>query len=270
MSLRTNVALWLLATWVLLAMIGPAFPLDPNIVELERMFATPIEAPPFGRDELGRPLLDRLILGARLSCFVAFTVVAISAAIGIPIGLAAGYFGGWLDRSVVAVIDIFLAFPGILLAIALAAILGPGLDNLVVALSAMGWVGFARLARVQAQSLRGSEHVQAALSAGVSHHVVLHRHILRLSAAPLLVEASFSVASVVIAEAGLSFLGLGVQPPQPSWGGMIQEGVRYLLVAPHLVLAPGLAICVIVLAANRLGDELRDALDVRFSARNRP
>jgi peptide/nickel transport system permease protein len=196
-------------------------------------------------------------------------VVGLSALIGVSLGLVAGYFGGLADRLISRLIEIFLAFPGILLAIALAAVLGPGLENAVLALAAMGWVGFARLARGQALSLRRREHVQAALALGCGHPWILRRHLLPLVAGPVTVEASFGIANVVIAEAGLSFLGLGVQPPDTSWGSMIRDGVRYMLVAPHLVLAPGLALSLVVLAANRLGDAVRDRLDVRLSARSR-
>jgi peptide/nickel transport system permease protein len=193
---------------------------------------------------------------------VSLLVVGLSAVAGTVIGLTAGYLGGWADRIASRIIDVFLAFPGILLAIALAAVLGPGLGNLVLALSLMGWVGFARLARAQALTLRQREHVQAALALGAGHGRIIARHLLPLSLAPILVEASFGVANVVVAEAGLSFLGLGVQPPQASWGSMIRDGVRYMLVAPHLVLAPGMALCLVVFAANRLGDALRDRFDV--------
>ncbi len=156
-----------------------------------------------------------------------------------------------------------MAFPGILLAIALASILGPGLNNLVIALSVVGWVGYARLARAQILSLKTREHVLAAKALGVGESTIILRHLLPLAAAPLLVEATFGVASVVVAEAGLSFLGLGMQPPDASWGSMIRDGARYMLVAPHLVAVPGLAIFVVVLAVNIVGDRLRDAWDPR-------
>jgi peptide/nickel transport system permease protein len=156
-----------------------------------------------------------------------------------------------------------MAFPGILLAIALAGLLGPGIGNLVIALSLVGWVGFARLARAQVLSLKQREHVQAAQALGSRTTDIIRRHLVPLIAAPLLVEATFAVAAVVIAESGLSFLGLGVQPPEASWGSMIRDGVRYLLVAPHLVLAPGLSLFLVVLSVNLLGDRWRDKLDVK-------
>lgn len=258
----TRVVKVILIAWVLLALCGPLLPLQPNRVDLPTILAPPSASHWLGNDELGRPVLDRLIAGAGVSLLVALSTVAISAALGIAVGLAAGYFGGWLDRVVSRVIEVFLAFPGMLLAIALAAMTGPGLGNVIFALAIMGWVGYARLVRIQVMALRSREHVLAALAVGRGHAAVLYRHLLPLVLAPVWVEASFGVAGAVIAEAGLSFLGLGVQAPAASWGGMIRDGVRYLLVAPHLVLAPGIALCLVVVAANLLGDALRDRLDV--------
>jgi peptide/nickel transport system permease protein len=181
--------------------------------------------------------------------------------------LTAGYFGGRVDRVISRLIEVFLAFPGMLLAIAMAAMIGPGIENVIIALATMGWVGYARLVRVQVLSLRRREHVLAAVALGRTDLAIMHRHLLPLVMAPVWVEASFGVAGAVVAEAGLSFLGLGIQPPDASWGGMIRDGVRYLLVAPHLVLAPGAALFLVVLAANLFGDALRDRLDV--TSRNR-
>jgi peptide/nickel transport system permease protein len=171
--------------------------------------------------------------------------------------------GGWTDRVITKIIDVFLAFPGLLLAIALAAILGPGIENVVFALVVVGWVGYARLARAQTLSLRSREHVLAARALAVPTWLILFRHLVPLLLAPLGVEATFGIAGAVISEAGLSFLGLGVQPPDASWGSMIKEGTRYLLVAPHLVLAPGIALMLVVLAVNLIGDQWRDYLDVK-------
>jgi peptide/nickel transport system permease protein len=192
-------------------------------------------------------------------------VVGLSLLAGTFIGTATAYHGGWWDRVAVQVVDIFLAFPGILLAIALAGLLGPGIDNVVIALTTVGWVGYARLARAQVLSLKHREHVLAAQALGTGRWRIMYRHLLPLMLAPLIVEATFGVAAVVVAEAGLSFLGLGVQPPAASWGAMIRDGTRYLLVAPHVVLAPGLAMLAVVLAVNLLGDRLRDRLDTRLN-----
>ena len=183
--------------------------------------------------------------------------------IGTLIGIFAAWFGGWWDTVTVLVIDIFMAFPGILLAIALAGLLGPGVMNAVIALSVVGWVGFARLSRAQALTIKQREHVNAARALGTGTAGITMRHLLPLGAAPLIIEATFAIAGTVIAEASLSFLGLGVQAPHASWGSMIRDGTRYMLVAPHMVLAPGLAIFLVVLSINLLGDRLRDKMDVR-------
>jgi peptide/nickel transport system permease protein len=193
--------------------------------------------------------------------------VGLSLLAGTLFGIATAYRGGWWDKLAVQLVDTFLAFPGILLAIALAGLLGPGIDNVVIALTAVGWVGYARLSRAQVLSLKHREHVQAATCLGSSRWCIMRKHMLPLMAAPLIVEATFGVAAVVIAEAGLSFLGLGVQPPQASWGAMIRDGTRYMLVAPHMVLAPGIAIFAVVLSINLLGDRLRDTLDKKMTAR---
>jgi peptide/nickel transport system permease protein len=257
---------WLIVgIWALAAVVGPWLPLAPDRIDLPRILADPGAAAWLGTDDLGRPVLDRLLVGARTSFVVAVGVVLVSALVGTAIGATAGFIGGWPDLVIVRIIDVFLAFPGILLAIALAGLLGPGLGNVVIALVAVGWVGYARLARAQVLSLRTRDHVLAARALGVRGPRILVRHLLPLTLAPLLIEATFGIAAVVIAEAGLSFLGLGVQPPASSWGTMIRDGVAYMLVAPHLVLAPGVAIMLVVLAVNLVGDRLRDRLDVRVA-----
>lgn len=257
----------ILLLWLLAALLGPLLPLAPNAIDLPNILAGPSLAHPLGTDDLGRPVFDRLLLGARTSLLVAAGVVALSVVLGVMIGGVAGLVGGGLDTLVVRLIDVFLAFPGILLAIALAGVLGPGLANVVIALAAVGWVGYARLTRAQVLSLRHRDHVLAARALAVPWPRLLSRHLLPLALAPLIVEATFGIASVVVAEAGLSFLGLGVQPPAASWGSMIRDGVDVMLVAPHLVLAPGLALLSVVLAVNLAGDQLRDRLDVRAGRR---
>lgn len=260
--------LGILAAWVALALAAILLPLDANRISLEALFAPPLQAGYLlGSDELGRSLAQRLVDGAGISLLVAMVSVGVSASVGTVIGMLAGYLGGWADRVISRVIEVFLAFPGLLLAIALAGMLGPGIGNVILALSLMGWVGYARLARNQVLSLRQREHISAAIALGRGDIAIMRVHLLPLLLAPLLVEASFGIASAVVAEAGLSFLGLGVQPPQASWGSMIREGVRYLLVAPHLVLVPGLALSLVVLSANLLGDALRDRLDVTSRSR---
>ncbi len=262
-------AVLIILAWTLLALLAGQLPLDPDRIDLQRILLPPAAGGGLGFDDLGRPVLDRMLVGARTSFVVAFGVVALSAVLGVLIGALAGYLGGRLDAAAVVVMDVFLAFPGILLAIALAGLLGPGIDNVILALATVGWVGYARLARAQVLSLKQREHIVAARALGSRLPRILLRHLLPLMSAPLIIEATFGIASVVIAEAGLSFLGLGVQPPQASWGSMIRDGVRYLLVAPHLVLAPGAALFAVVLAVNLLGDALRDRLDVRADTQER-
>ncbi|MGD8590328.1 MAG: ABC transporter permease [Chromatiales bacterium] len=259
----------ILLLWALAALAGPWFAVEANRIDLSLILQGPDATGLLGFDDLGRPVLERLVSGARTSFLVAFGVVGITAVLGTGLGLWAGYRGGWLDLLLVRLIDIFLAFPGILLAIALAGVMGPGLDNLVIALSLVGWVGYARLARAQTLSLKQRDHVAAAVALGTNQALILWRHLLPLIAAPLIVEATFGVAGMVIAEAGLSFLGLGIQPPDASWGSMIRDGTGYMLMAPHMVLAPGLAILLVVFSLNLLGDQLRDRLDIHLTARER-
>jgi len=252
-----------LLLWALVALTVAWLPLQPDRIALEAILQGPALQNWLGADDLGRPVFDRVLIGARTSFLVALWVVGLSVVCGTLLGSIAAYLGGAWDRTLVMIIDIFMAFPGILLAIALAGLLGPGIDNLVLALTLVGWVGYARLARAQVLSVKRREHVVAAQALGTGTVRIVMRHLVPLISAPLVVEATFGVAAVVIAESGLSFLGLGVQPPEASWGSMIRDGVRYMLVAPHLVLAPGGALFLVVLSVNLLGDRLRDYLDVR-------
>mgnify|MGYP000362535968 FL=1 len=261
--MRFNASVFILALWIVGGVIAPWLNIDPNGIHLERILDSPMLAGGLGYDDLGRPLLDRLIAGATTSFLVSLWVVGLSSVGGTLIGSFSAYAGGVADRVLVHVIDLFMAFPGILLAIALAGILGPGIENVVIALTLVGWVGYARLARAQVLSMKTLDHVQFVISLVGPRTRIVRRHLLPLITAPLIVEATFGVAAVVVAEAGLSFLGLGVQPPEASWGSMIRDGSRYLLVAPHMVIVPGVAMVLVVLAVNLLGDRLRDRLDVR-------
>lgn len=255
--------LWILAFWLLAVFLAQILDLSPDQISLEHVLSPPGSVAWLGTDDLGRSIVARLAAGAGVSLLVAVLVTAITLLTGTTIGLIAGYYGGWVDRLLMQVTDIFLAFPGILLAIAFAAVLGPGLGNLMLALCLTSWVGYARLTRAQALSLRERQHVQAAKSLGAPAWRIMRKHMLPLLAAPLVVEATYSIAGLVIAEASLSFLGLGIQAPHASWGSMLRDGVRYLLVAPHYVLAVGLSLMSVVLAINVLGDQLRDAWDIR-------
>jgi len=249
---------------VVAAIAGPfVVPYDPADQALASRLDRPSWSHPFGLDELGRDVLSRVLSGARISLLVGLLVVGISAAIGAGLGSAAGYFGGWVDDVISRIIDVLMAFPGILLAIALVAVLGPSLTNVIVALASIGWVGYARLVRGQVLRAREFEFVLAARALGARAPRVIGRHVLPSVLAALVVQASLGMAGAIIAEASLSFLGLGVQPPTASWGTMLAGGRAHLLDAPHLTVCPGLAIAILVLGFNFLGDGLRDALDPR-------
>ena len=252
---------------LLAAIVGPALtPFDPARQELALRLAAPSLAHPFGLDELGRDILARVLAGARISFLVGFTVVTVSSAFGTLLGAIAGYFGGRIDDLISRVIDTLLAFPGLLLAIALVAVLGPSLANVLFALTIIGWVGYARLVRGQVLRAREFEYVQAAKALGASTTRILWRHIIPTALPAVVVQATLGMAGAIIGEASLSFLGLGVQPPTPSWGTMLNGGRAHILDAPHLTLFPGVAIALLVLGLNFLGDGLRDRLDPRSSS----
>ncbi len=251
-----------LALWVLAAIVASLVDFQPNQIHLDLILAKPSFGHLLGFDDLGREILPRLLAGAQVSLLVVALVTIITASVGIMLGMVSGYYGGWVDRTLMQITDVFLAFPGILLAIAFAAVLGAGLSNLILALCITSWVGYARLTRAQVLSLRQRQHVMAAESLGASTLRIMLKHMLPLLAAPLLVEATYSMAGLVIAEASLSFLGLGIQAPNASWGAMLRDGVRYMLIASHYVLAVGLSLMTLVLAVNVLGDRLRDYLDI--------
>ena len=217
-----------------------------------------------GRDQLGRDVTARIIYGTRISMLVGISVVTISSIVGIMVGAFAGYKGGWIDRIVSGFLfNVFLSFPGILLAIAMVAFLGPSLKNLIIALSVIGWVGYARLMRAQVLKVREYDFVTATRALGASDLRILAKHILPNSIQPLIVQASLGMAGAILAEAGMSFLGLGVPEPIPSWGKMIDDSREFWFTAPHLFIFPGLMIALAVLAFNFIGDGLRERLDPR-------
>jgi peptide/nickel transport system permease protein len=244
------------------AIVGPfVSPFDPSAQNLPLRLTGPTLAHPFGLDELGRDILARVLAGARVSFIVALTVVTVSASVGTALGALAGYFGGMTDEVISRVIDVLLAFPGLLLAIALVAVLGPSLSNVLFALTVIGWVGYARLVRGQVLRTREFEYVLAARALGASAGRILWRHIIPAALPAVVVQATVGMAGAILGEAALSFLGLGVQPPTPSWGTMLSGGRAHLLDAPHLTIFPGLAIALLVLGFNFVGDGLRDLTD---------
>lgn len=261
--MRKKLAIFILTAWLLAVIAGRLLHLSPNDIDLNAILSTPSMHYWLGADDLGRSIAARLLRGVEVSAIVAFIVTGITMSVGIFIGLLAGFYGGRVDAILMQVTDIFLAFPGILLAIAFVAVLGPGLGNLIIALCLTGWVSYARLTRGQTLSLRGRQHVVAAESLGAQVPRLIFKHILPLLVSLILVEATYSIASVMIAEASLSFLGLGIQSPNASWGAMLRDAVRYMLVAPHYVLIVGFSLMSLILAINLGGDYLRDKFDVR-------
>jgi peptide/nickel transport system permease protein len=256
-------ALSILGFWLLAVCIGQLLGLQGNSIDLNAILSNPNTQYWLGADDLGRDILARILEGVQISFLVAIVVTVITMIVGVFIGLVAGFYGGKIDTVLMKITDVFLAFPGILLAIAFAAVLGAGIGNLILALCITGWVSYARLTRGQTLALRNRQHVLAAESLGASVPRLLIKHILPLLGSILMVEATYSLASVMIAEASLSFLGLGIQAPNASWGAMLRDGVRYMLVAPHYVLVVGLSLMSLILAINLGGDYLRDKMDVR-------
>ncbi|HSZ00156.1 MAG TPA: ABC transporter permease [Terriglobales bacterium] len=255
----------LVTLFVICAVFAPWIaPQDPAQIDLPTRLAGPSSTHWCGTDELGRDILSRLIYGSRISMLVGSCVVAASLTLGLIVGSIAGYYGGRIDRFVnVVVMNAFLSFPGILLAIAFVAFRGPGIFNLVLALSLGGWVGYARLVRAQVLAAREREFVEAARSLGASDLRVIVRHILPNIIQPIIVQAAIGMAGAILAEATMSFLGLGVPPPTASWGTMLNDGRAHLFDAPHLVIFPAMAVMLAVLSFNFIGDALRDFLDPR-------
>jgi peptide/nickel transport system permease protein len=239
-------------------------PHNPAAINLLHRLEGPSAAHWAGTDELGRDILSRLLWGARISLAVSVSVVTVSLALGLAVGGLAGYLGGWIDTALTTfAMNTFLALPGILLAIAFAAFLGPGFSNLVLALAIGGWAGYARLVRAQVMAVRDLEYVDAARALGAGGLRIFFRHILPNIMQPIMVQAAIGMAGVILAEATLSFLGLGIPAPAPSWGAMLNDSRLHLFDSPHLVLFPALAVAGAVLGFNFIGDALRDQLDPR-------
>ncbi|WP_431726880.1 ABC transporter permease [Verrucosispora sp. TAA-831] len=255
------------AVLVLLVVVGVAGPwLAPsgiNDVDVDRMFQPPSWSHPFGTDELGRDVLSRVMVAARVSLQVGLVSVGIALAVGVTLGLLAGYYGGWLDNILMRCMDVLFAFPVLLLAVAIVAVLGPGLLTAMIAIGVVYTPIFARVTRAGVLSVREQVFVRAAVSIGASDLRIMGQHVLPNIAAPLIVQTSLSLAFAILSEAALSFLGLGVQPPEPAWGRMLFDGREFVTDAWWLGVFPGAAIFLTVLAFNLVGDALRDVLDPR-------
>jgi peptide/nickel transport system permease protein len=264
-SVLARVGLVAAIVLLLAALLAPWIsPADPAAQNLPARLDAPSSAHWFGTDELGRDVLTRVIYGARVSMLVSVCVVFGCGSVGLFTGALAGYFGGWFDRIVnLLLINAFLSFPGILLAIAFAAFMGPGIGKVILALIITGWAGYARLARAQVLKVKEFEFVLAARSLGASHLRILVRHLLPNILQPVLIQATIGMAGAILAESTLSFLGLGVLAPIPSWGSMLNDARGHLFDAPHMVIFPALAVMTAVLAFNLLGDAWRDWLDPR-------
>ena len=250
---------------IFIALAAPLLsPFDPDHQDTIRRLEPPSKDHLLGLDDLGRDVLSRIIWGARVSLRVGFSVVILTSLIGVTLGAVSGYFGGLVDTIIMRITDVLMAFPGILLAIALVAVLGPNLNNVVLALATIGWVSYARLVRGQVLKVREMEYVTAARALGARSPRVIALHVLPNVINPVIVMATLGLAGAILAEAALSFLGLGVQPPTPSWGAMLTSGRRYLGLANHLAIYPGIAIMLAVMGLNFLGDGLIDALDPKY------
>ena len=256
------VALLVVIAATVVALLAPYIaPFDPTQQQLAGSLKGPSSIHLLGQDELGRDLLSRLMYGARVSLLVGASVVGASLLIGVFLGTVAGYYGGKIDSVIMRIVDIFLSFPGIILAVGTVAVVGPGLENVIIALVLINWPGYTRVMRGETLRVKENAYVLASRGMGASDSWIMRKHIIPSAISPVVVLATIGFGWAVLAEAGLSFLGLGVQPPAPSWGGMVSEGLEYVLAAPLMALFPGLTIAITVWGFNILGDGLRDALD---------
>lgn len=262
--LRNRSAVWgtaIVLVFLVVALIGQLMPFDPTAQNLAERLAPPSLAHPFGTDDLGRDVLQRIVAGAWISLQVGLLSVAIALFLGAALGTLAGYAGKWVDEAIMRLIDVILAFPGILLAILIVAVLGPSLTNAMIAIGLVNVPVYARLVRASVLSVKTQEFVEAARAAGAPHAAIVFRHVLPNCLTPLIVQATLGIATAILETAGLSFLGLGAQPPTPEWGTMLNNARAFIRSAPWTVTFPGLAIMLVVLGFNLLGDGLRDMLD---------
>jgi len=255
----------ILVIFMLMALFAPFLVThDPNEQDLYQVLAPPSQAHWLGTDNVGRDLYSRIIYGARISMMVALFATAFATVLGILLGLLAGFRGGWIDMVIMRVVDVLMCLPGLVMVLVLAAAMGPGLMNVVIAISVQGWTGFARLIRGQVLQVREMGYIEASKAAGASEMRIMLKHLLPNSIPPVIVAISLSMGGSIMMEAGLAFLGLGVQPPTPSWGQALRVGYTYLEIIPLYSIAPGILITLTILAFNFVGDGLRDALDPRI------
>ena len=257
--------LTIISILVIVAIFAPVLaPYDPLKTDVIQRLKAPSGAHLLGTDDLGRDILSRIIYGSRISIQVGVISVSLALVLGVTLGVLAGYYGGWIDNLVMRLIDIMLAFPSILLAIVIMAMLGPQLSNAMIAIGFVNLPRFARIVRSSVLSVKEEEYVSAAQSLGSSDFRIITKHILPNCLAPLTVQSTLSIATAILEAAGLSFLGLGAQPPTPEWGAMLSSGRSAIQIAPWVVAFPGLAIMITVLGFNLFGDGLRDALDPKM------
>ncbi|MDK2935490.1 MAG: peptide/nickel transport system permease protein [Eubacteriaceae bacterium] len=250
---------------ILVALLAPVLaPHDPYEQLLEKALMAPCWDYPFGTDEYGRCVLSRIIFGTQTALFIGLSVTVVSAFVGVGIGLTAGFYGGRFDEFLMRIVDVFLAFPGLILALVVAGLLGPGLPNVIFALALVGWMGYARVVRGAVLAEKEKEFVETARSLGASDGYIIFLHLLPNIISPVIVMASIGIGQAILGAAALSFLGIGVQPPTAMWGLMLSYGKDYLQSAPYLTIFPGVIIMVTVLAFNFLGDGLRDVCDPRY------
>jgi oligopeptide transport system permease protein len=261
LALFATIYLTILVLSALLAIFWTPYRM--SAVGITKTFAGPTFAHPLGADNLGRDILSRLMIGAQISLVVGVGTQLFVLAVGVPIGLIAGYYRGWVDSVVSFVINVFYGVPDLLVALILVFLLGPSLKNIIIAIVATRWMDMTRLVRGQTLSLREREFVEAARASGAKPFKILFGHILPNALGPIIVQATFGIPAAILFEAFLSFLGVGIQPPTPSWGSMAADGLAAIRIAPHIVLAPSIALSVTLMAFNFLGDGLRDALDPR-------
>ncbi len=255
----------LVALFLIVAMVGPAiitYPADVRgAIHMDQKLKPPTSGHPFGTDEVGRDIYTQVVMGTRLSLQIGLIIILIAMGIGIPLGMAAGYMGGWVNEVIMRITDIFLSVPGLLLALAIVGALGPGIKNAMIALSLVWWPGYVRLVQGKTLALREESFVEAARSLGASKFRLLFSHLLPNCASPIIVKASMDMGMAILFAANLGFIGVGAQPPEPEWGAMISAGRNYLPDHWWLATFPGLAILITVLGFNLLGDGLRDVLD---------